>query len=525
MILKVAISATTFASLPKISSLARTSAGFFYAALVSRIGSGFGSGSVSFFRLVRTTLLLVTCGMALPVLATPDYLSYYALGRHTSAAVDHVNLYWVYGNWNPDEALAQLAEAKSFGLPALVHSEFVFFAGPYQSTLPRFALHPDAEARWAAFVTDLQQRGLLDSMLAVYPCDEPNLNGVSDGDLQAIINIIKRHPLSANKNVAALFSVDIAKEWGGLYALLGKEHRYRSSLRMLDWVGFDCYECSNIFTDPLWQTLTLQGLIDGPSAYANFRRQLDLPRQRIMLVPQSYLAKMPDLNGNFDAPDNPELFFQQAQNDPAVVALVPFTWFDQPEWQGTVHLPDTLAQYRSIGQRMAGANAQPEDARGAVVEYVSEPSPQQGPGEHYFYTDDVGEQQQLDTPASGFIRTGLSFKASPANTPGMVNMCRFYTAPANPGTHFFTPLFPECADLKNSRDWIFEGQVFAVTMPDFAGACPAEHRPLYRLYKYSVGGVPNHRLTSNAALRTAMLAYGWGAEGYGADGVISCVRY
>ena len=476
----------------------------------------------------RTTLIVSACGLAGPALATPDYLSYYALGRYTTAAADHVNLYWVYGDWNPNEAIAQLAEAKSFGLPALVHTEFVFFEGPYQSDKPRFAIRPDADARWAAFVVDLQTRGLLDTMIAVYPCDEPNLNGVSDGDFQKIIRMIKAHPLSADKNVAAIFSAEIAQKWGGQYALLNKEHNYQSSLRMLDWVGFDCYECSNIFTDPLWRTLTLRGMADGPPAYANFRRQLDLPRQRILMVPQSYRSTVPDANGNFDGPDDPEMFFEQAQNDPAVVALVPFTWFDQPGWLGTVHLPGTLNHYRRIGQRMASAyanaytNTHPSTVPGAVVEYVTAPSLLQVPGEHYFYTLDAAEQKQLDTPTSGLVRTAQSFAAYELNTPGTSNTCRFFTAHANPGTHFFTPLLAECADLKGSRDWIFEGNAFAVKMPDFAGNCPLGTKALYRLYKNGVNGTPNHRLTSAVATRLAMIGNGWAAEGYGA-GVISCV--
>ncbi len=482
--------------------------------------SGFARLKTQVLRGLGNLLAVLACGWAMPAAALPDYLSYYAMGRYTEDAIDHVNLYWVYGDWNRNEAFAQLADAKSLALPALVHTEFVFFEGPFQSAWPRFTLRPDAAARWAAFVEDLQARGLLATMVAVYPCDEPDLNGVGDGELQQIIGIVKAHPLSADKSVAAIFSAEIAQKWGGKYALLGQEHPYRTSLRMLDWVGFDCYECSNIFTEPLWHTLSTHGLVDGPSAYANFRRQLDLPRQRIMLVPQSYLSTVPDANGNFDPPDDPEMFFTQAQNDPAVVALAPFTWFDMPGWLGAAHVPVTLSQYRSIGQRIASARATPP---GTVVEYVIGSSDLRVPGEHYFYTNDAGEQKQLDSPASGFVRTGQSFKAYPLNTLGTANTCRFYTALLRSGTHFFTPIVGECADLKTSHDWIYEGEAFAVAMPTSAGSCPVATKPLYRLYKNSEGGVPNHRLTTRFATRAAMLGQHWIAEGYGVDGVVSCV--
>ena len=290
---------------------------------------------------------------------------------------------------------------------------------------------------------------------------------------------------------------------------------------MLDWVGFDCYECSNIFTDPLWRTITWHGVVDGPSAYENFRSQLDLPRQKIMMVPQSYLSTVPDANGNFDQPDDPEMFYVAAKNDPAVVALVPFTWFDQPGWIGTARLPTTLAQYQSIGSRIAAAHA--EELRLKVVEFVTTPDASGAPGEHYFYSSDLAEQKLLDASQSGFMRTGLSFASYPMNATGTLGTCRFYTAHLSPGTHFFTPLTEECSGLKLSTDWIFEGTAFWVRMPDSAGRCATGTKPLYRLYKSSVGGIPNHRLTTSAATRAAMVGNGWLAEGYGVDGVISCV--
>lgn len=472
-------------------------------------------------RHLRALAVLTACCLAAPAIAAPEYLSYYALGRYTRAAADHVNLYWVYGDWNENEAIAQLAEAKALGMPALVHTEFVFFEGPYQTAQPRFAIRPDAEARWATFVDTLHKRGLLDTMIAVYPCDEPNINDISDADLQRIIGVVKGHRETADKKVAAIFSAEIAQKWGGHHSALGREHSYGTSLRMLDWVGFDCYECSNIFSDPLWRTPTLQGFVDGPTAYANFRRQLDLPRQKIMLIAQSYLSTVRDANGNFDQPDDPEMFFDQAQKDPAVVALVPFTWFDQPGWKGTANVPTTLNHYRSIGQRIAGAHASARP--GDVVEYVKSPGASLQPGEHYFYSADVAEQKLLDAPTSGFIRSGQSFAVFPSNAGGALNVCRFYASAANPGAHFFTPLPTECASLKSSTTWLYEGTPFAVRMPDYAGTCPSGLKPLYRLYKNGTGGVPNHRLTADAVVRAAMLTYGWVSEGYGADGVIACV--
>jgi len=50
----------------------------------------------------------------------------------------------------------------------------------------------------------------------------------------------------------------------------------------------------------------------------------------------------------------------------------------------------------------------------------------------------------------------------------------------------------------------------------------ASGAPVYRLYNNGHGGAPNHRYTTNTAVRAQMLAQGWIPEGYGALGVMMC---
>ena len=52
--------------------------------------------------------------------------------------------------------------------------------------------------------------------------------------------------------------------------------------------------------------------------------------------------------------------------------------------------------------------------------------------------------------------------------------------------------------------------------------CPQQTRPVYRLYNNGLGGEPNHRYTTSTAIRAAMLARGYLAEGYGPDAVAMC---
>ena len=465
-------------------------------------------------------------------MAMPSYFSYYALGRDIAVTADHVNLYWVYAwNWEQQDAIDQLIDAKARGLPAMLHVEFVFFEGPnHPPDKSLFSLRSDAEARWDAFVKTLQAHDLLSTVLVVYPCDEPDLNGVSDGELQNVIGMIRAHPLSAGINIATFFTSNIAKEKGGPYDLLNKEHTYGTSLRMFDWVGFDCYGCSNIFTEASWQTIRLINgiprLVDGPSLYDNFRSQLDLPRQRIMLIPQAFLSTIADANGNFDQPDDPQLFFDKAQSDPAVIALIPFVWFDYTGWIGTGNLPALRDKYRSIGQTIIASAYAASTATGTAVEYVNTLDFPLAPGGHYFYTDDPMEQQAVDTGMAGrFVRTGLSFK-----TGGTKQLCRFYGSVApGPNSHFLTINDEECRDLQNmqikptpsdKQQWNFEGLGFRETPPlsgEFSTApCPLGWIPVYRYYndgsKRNVDS--NHRFGTDKLQMSAFAsAYGWVDEG------------
>ena len=144
---------------------------------------------------------------------------------------------------------------------------------------------------------------------------------------------------------------------------------------------------------------------------------------------------------------------------------------------------------------------------------------------HYFVTASPQEIAGLDTGVlPGWSRTGESFGVFELDTAGAANVCRFWTAQrfAPKSSHFYTPVASECAIVKGNPDWQFEGEVFALMLPDAAGGCAAGAAPLYRLYNDGKTGAPNHRYTTREAIRTEMLAQGWKAEGSGI-GVTGCV--
>jgi hypothetical protein len=154
-----------------------------------------------------------------------------------------------------------------------------------------------------------------------------------------------------------------------------------------------------------------------------------------------------------------------------------------------------------------------------IVEYSHET------WDHYFMTGIGAETSKLDDGSfAGWKRTGLKFKAYPNGYPGSQSMCRFLsTTFGERSSHFYTPLASECATVKSNPDWSFEGDVFGVVLPTSSGACPPGFAPLYRLYNNGMGGAPNHRYTTDAQVRSVMVAFGWIPEGTGALGVTGCV--
>ena len=144
--------------------------------------------------------------------------------------------------------------------------------------------------------------------------------------------------------------------------------------------------------------------------------------------------------------------------------------------------------------------------------------------DHYFMTHIADEITKLDNGTFvGWTRTGKSFKVHASAAAGLSAVCRFFsTAFGVKSSHFYTPNAPECGVVKASPAWTFEAEVFHVLYPEFDGSCPANTVPVYRMYNDGQGGAPNHRYTTEMAVRNAMLALGWIAEGAGTIGVIMC---
>jgi len=145
---------------------------------------------------------------------------------------------------------------------------------------------------------------------------------------------------------------------------------------------------------------------------------------------------------------------------------------------------------------------------------------------HYFVTALPKEIAALDSGVFfGWSRTGLAFDVLSVDEASSANVCRFWSGQTfvTKSSHFYTPFDWECAIVKRNRDWVYEGEVFSMMLPDAAGNCRGGTVPLYRLYNDGKTGAPNHRYTTSLAVRAEMVAQGWIPEGSGTIGVIGCV--
>ncbi|MCC7327590.1 MAG: choice-of-anchor D domain-containing protein [Burkholderiales bacterium] len=144
---------------------------------------------------------------------------------------------------------------------------------------------------------------------------------------------------------------------------------------------------------------------------------------------------------------------------------------------------------------------------------------------HYFMTSNADEIAKLDNgDFVGWKRTGSEFKAFALGTSGTAAVCRFFSTAFDPrSSHFYTPVASECTVVKSNPSWAFEGEVFGVHLPSASGNCAVDALPLYRLYNNGQGSAPNHRYTTDPAVRDLMRVFGWTPEGVDDKGVIACV--
>jgi hypothetical protein len=149
--------------------------------------------------------------------------------------------------------------------------------------------------------------------------------------------------------------------------------------------------------------------------------------------------------------------------------------------------------------------------------------------DHYFITQNASEMADLDSGVhAGWVRTGQSFLAYlPGESDGRgKGTHRWYGLPsAGLDTHFFTASSTEWYQFTRADyrwSWVSEGLfAFEIALPDVvSGACEPGTVPVYRLWNRRSDS--NHRYTTNAESKQAMIGQGWVPEGYGPNAVVMC---
>jgi len=142
--------------------------------------------------------------------------------------------------------------------------------------------------------------------------------------------------------------------------------------------------------------------------------------------------------------------------------------------------------------------------------------------DHYFITyvgTEIAKLENGDTP--GWVATGLSFSAYPAERTGLSAVCRIYIPPGKGDGHYYGRDKAECdAAMAKNPSFILESPNFFYLYPTTAGNCAAGLTPVYRVYSNRADA--NHRYTTSRAVRDTMVAKGWLAEGDGPDVVVMC---
>jgi hypothetical protein len=143
--------------------------------------------------------------------------------------------------------------------------------------------------------------------------------------------------------------------------------------------------------------------------------------------------------------------------------------------------------------------------------------------DHYFITAFAAEIAALDAGRlAGWSRTGESFLAYAGPQPGIAPACRFYLPPGSGDSHFHSVSADECAEIAAKHpSFVLESDAaFALAPGGVDGICPIGLVPVYRLWNARVD--TNHRYTASPAVRDAMVARGYVAEGHGPAAVAMC---
>jgi hypothetical protein len=251
--------------------------------------------------------------------------------------------------------------------------------------------------------------------------------------------------------------------------------------------------------DPYYALLYQSPAINGPAVTADASLSIGAPAQWYTMVP--------------------------AVADHTTI-MAQITTFTGPNASGAVAATSALSWDCTSGQVLATANVGNADGASLppgpglvqVVEYYN------AAADHYFLTSVGAEIAALDAgQIAGWVRTGNNFNAFADAVAGASPVCLFYLPPVYGDSHFFSASPAECAYVQAAMPAavLESANAFYIDTPDTAtGICPSGTIAVYRLWNHRAD--LDHRYTTSATIKAAMIAQGYVAEGFGADQVTMC---
>ncbi len=195
----------------------------------------------------------------------------------------HTNVQWIAGWGGDGSQVPKIVERAKNAAPL---KTIIMLPGMYVNK----RLNPLGLIAARGIFQGLRDAGVLQNVAALYPQDEPDLEGLDD------VTVVE-----ANKALRA-----VAAEFSELrnvpLAVIYSERGGRPGIASYDWVGIDAYAMGpKILAKP----------------YAKLQKLLT-KKQRLLLVP----------GGADPWRENPEPYFKRAARDPKVIGVVAFIWFD-----------------------------------------------------------------------------------------------------------------------------------------------------------------------------------------------------
>lgn len=271
-----------------------------------------------------------TTGQATPQVA---HFGFYASAmghwNFTAELAPHTTLTWVhvYGGDRPIEGAQQLVErvreAREHGVQAVLSLEPFLFADARGTPRPA----DDIEAFLVELRARLELEGLMDSVLMLYPKDEPfrefrrardpnfieqYVTGEVYEDIHADLEQVLDH----------LASIFPEKPRGVILSGLELHHRFFAIPKGYDWVGFNCY-------DNLFRACEDRSFVQ---LYGRLLAHMTA-EQRLIAVPEAWA-----MHESAARDDWPEVLarrlahhWEMIMSEPRFVAVIPFLWsFDAP---------------------------------------------------------------------------------------------------------------------------------------------------------------------------------------------------